>query len=319
MKTLTMVMRCGDPKASAENMHYTLIGEDYSFERMSGAALANAIKAKKVEVTNMGVSEKGLIATNGAIKNYTLIDPAGNLVGVPRAVILNRVELNDKLLGYTIYNQSGVLQEVTTPVAAQMATAGLIANGKIRHTQTGDIVASINGFYPLRVMKYTESTKMDITVDVMFIGSAIKGRHMTKYAGLIVNGADAASISKVHKKLEAENKKLIDKMHADYAEPSEDSFKIKVTGTAGMYGVYPIDTAFELIEKAKNNVGLPMGKLMIACTDYDSNKDEATVVLSSTMKPLGKQTGSAKANEVIKKYTEEILTKLNGVTIKASK
>lgn len=317
MKRLTMVMRCGDIKAPAEAMHYTLIGDDYSFERMSGAELVKAITGKKVEVTNLGVTEKGLVSTNGAMKNYTLVDPTGALASEPRAVILNRVESEKGLLGYTMYNTSGVLQEINVAQAADLARAGMIANGKIRHTQQGDIVASISGMYPLRTIKMVDATGKDntISIDIMFIGSAIAGKYNTKYAGVVINGKNAASVTKLYDTLVKANGKLIEKVLEISGTDESGSLGIKRTGTAGFYGVYPINTVFELVEKAGNKISLPMGKLMIACTDYDSNKEEATIVITPDMKPAGHQEGTPKANKALKEYTEKILNKLSGVTI----
>lgn len=316
MKLLTMVMRCGDPKAKAEAMHYILIGADYSFERMTGSEIVNAIKAKKIEVTNLGISEKGLVSTNGAMKNYTLVDEAGRPVGAPRAVILNRVESEKGLLGYTMYNVNGTLQEIGVAQAAELARANMIANGKIRHTQQGDIVASINGVYPLRTIKMAETTDKTITVDLMFIGSAIAGKTNTKYAGIIVNGKNAAAITKLYDGLVKANKRLTDKLIESTGDTSvAETLGIQRTATAGFYGVYPIDTAFEMIEKAGNKISLPMDKIIIACTDYDEDKAEANVVLTSAKKAAGHQTGTPKAEKALKAYTEKILEKLQTVTI----
>jgi hypothetical protein len=317
MKKLTMVMRCGDAKAAAEAMYYTLIGEDYSFERMSGSDIAKAIASKKIEVTNLGVSDKGLVATNGAMKNYTLVDPAGNLVGEPRAVILNRVETDKGLLGYTAYSVNGTLQELTVQQAVELAKASKIANGKIRHTQTGDIVASISGLYPLRILKIAEQKDESITLDLMFIGSAISGRKSAKYAGVIVNGKNAAGISKVYTKLVSSNAKLIEAVSSFGDADAASSLGIKRTGTAGFYGVYPIDTVYKLVEQADNKVSLPMGNLIIACTDYDADKAEANVTLSAEMKKVGTQSGTEKANAALVKYVGDVLQKLK--TVKFSK
>lgn len=317
MKKLTMVMRCGDAKAPAEAMQYTLIGMDYSFERMSGADLVKAITGKKVEVTNLGVTEKGLVSTNGALKNYTLVDLSGAVIGEPRAVILNRVESEKGLLGYTMYNASGVLQEVNVAQAADLARVGMIANGKIRHTQQGDIVASISGMYPLRTIKMADTNINDdtITVNVMFIGSAIAGKNSTKYAGIEISGKNAVSITKMYDTLLKANEKLIEKVSEISGEDESAPLGIKRTGTAGFYGVYPINSVFELIEKAGNKISLPMGKLLIACTDYDSDKAEAMIALTPDMKPAGRQDGTPKANKALKEYTEKVLNKLSGVTI----
>lgn len=315
MKTLTMVMRFGDPKALAESMHYTLIGEDYSFERMTGVEIVKAINAKKIAVTNLGVTDKGLVSTNGALKNYTLVDTSGKLVGEAKAVILNRVENEKGLIGYTIYNASGVLQEVLVKDAANMANAGLISNGKIRHTQQGDIVASISGMYPLRTIKMGDAADKSINVDITFMGSAIKGKHNTKYAGVIVNGKNAAAITKLYESLVKANNKLIGTIEESYGAKESASLGIKRTGTAGFYGVYPIEVAFDLFDKAGKKVSFPMGKLMIACTDYDADKSESAVAITPDLKSAGRQEGTEKSDKALKAYAEIVVAKLKELTI----
>ena len=316
MKRLTMVMRCGDPKAPAEAMHYTLIGEDYSFVHMSGVEVVKAILAKKAEFTNMGVKDNQLVSTNGSLKNYNLVDKAGNLASEPRAVILNRVENEKGLIGYTIYNTNGVLQEVTVAMAAELAKYGKVANGKIRHTQQGDIVASINGMYPLRTIKMEDATDRTITADLMFIGSAINGKSSTKYAGIIINGANAAALTKIYAGLAKANSQVVDKVASIGGAKASEALVLKRTGTAGFYGVYPIDVAFDIIGKANNTVSLPLDRVIIACTDYSGDEVcESSIELSDTLKPIGKNTGSEQSDKALRGYAEKVLDKLKAVKI----
>lgn len=311
-------MRCGDAKAPAESLFYTLIGEDYSFVRMTGADIVKAIASKTIEVTNLGLENKGLVSTNGALKNYTLVDPMGNLATEPRAVILNRVENEKGLLGYTIFNLNGTLQEVTVVQAVELAKAGKVANGKIRHTQQGDIVASIGGLYPLRTIKMKDAGDETITIAVMFMGSALDGSGKAlRYAGVILEGKNAASVSKYYNTLAKSNKAVVDKLVSVSKDANlANTLGMKVTGTAGFYGIYDIDTVFSLIGKANNMISLPMGKLMVACTDYtDSEHLESNVTLTSDFKAAGRQEGTAKSDESLKAYTKTILSKLQNVKV----
>lgn len=315
MRTLTMVMRCGDINTPVENMQYTLIGTDYSFERMSGVELVKAIKSKAVAVTNMDVTDKGLVSTNGAMKNYTLVDTTGALVQEPKAVILNRVESDKGLLGYTMYNVQGVLQEITVVQAAELARANKIANGKIRHTQQGDIVASISGVYPLRTIKMADAEDKSISVEIMFIGSAIAGKQSAKYAGVIVNGKSAASLTKLYGSLVKDNVKIIEKVSGMSGKDEADSLAVKRTGTAGFYGVYTLDKVFDLIDKAGKAVKFPMGKILIACTDYDADAAESDIILSLGLGILDKRKGSSKSDEAIKVYAADLVSKLKAIKI----
>ncbi len=321
MKKLTMVMRYGNAKSPAESMIYTLVGEDYCLIRMSGTDVVKNIASKTIEVTNLGIEGGKLASTNGAMKNYTLVDTTGALANEPRAVILNRVENEKGLLGYTVFGLNGTLEEMPVAKAVELAKAGKIANGKIRHTQQGDIVASIGGLYPLRTINMKDVTPTEdkaIDVGIMFIGSALDGTgRATRYAGVVVEGKNAAIISKLYSTLSKSNKGIVDKMVEVSKDPSvANTLGMKVTGTAGFYGIYSVDTMFDLIAKANNKVSLPMGKLMVACIDYtDPDHTESNVTLTTELKAAGRQEGTAKGDESLKTYTKTILEKLQKVKI----
>lgn len=319
MKKLTMVMRTGDAKAPAESLLYTLIDENYNFVRKTGTEIMKQIGSKEVEVTNLGIKDGRLVSTNGALKNYTLVDMTGAIVGKPSAVILNRVETEKGLLGYTAFSTNGTLVELDVAKAVDLAKAGLIANGKIRHTQQGDIVASIGGNYILRTIKIQEAVSDNITVSLLFIGSALSGDgRATRYAGVIVEADNAASVTKLYDKLNKSNKEVIEKVVGMSGDKNlANTLGMKVTGTAGFYGIYSITTVFDLIQTASNAVSLPMGKLMIACTDYsDPDHAESNVTLTADLKAAGRQMGSAKGDESLKGYVKTLLEKLQKVTIK---
>lgn len=321
MNTLTMVMRCGEKKAPAASMLYTLIAEDYSFVRMSGEELAKAIQSKKVHVTNMGVTAKGLVATNGALDKYTLVSASsGVIVGKASPVVLNRAEADGKLIGYTIYNTDGVLQEVSVKQALMIHQVTPFANGKIRHTADGDIIQSIEGNYIIRKIEVKKAKAGKVKIDLVFIGSAIGNGKGAKYAGVVVNCDNAADISKLYKTLLTQGKTTVEQVYAISKDIAvKDELAVKRTGTAGFYGVYPIKTVEELIKKADNTVSNGIGKIMVSTIDYDDDKAESrvtlAVTLSNELKPIGKITGSDKSEKALKKYLEEVLTFLKGVKV----
>lgn len=319
MKRLTMVMRCGNAKAAPEAMIYTLIGEDYSFTRMSGTDIVKALGAGQIEFTNMGIEKGKLVSTNGALNKYTLIDETGNAATPPKAVILDRVEDKVKgLLGYTIYMPNGTLKEIDVNSAVQFTNNGLVANGKIRHTQQGDIVASIGGVYPLRVIQISAVKDDSITVDIMFFSSALDGSgKAVRYAGIIVNGKNAVTISKLHDTLNKDNTELLSKLIKVSGDTNlKNVLGIKVTGTAGFYGVYSLQSVWNMIEKAGDIVSLPMGNVMIGCIDYkDAEHPESNVTLNNDLSAAGRQSGTASGDESLKAYVKTVLEKLKTVKI----
>ena len=316
MSKFTMVMRCGSEGMSAESMSYTLISENYEIFRMSGEEIINALLSKKIEITNLGLEGRKLGSTNGALKNYTLIDPYGNVSNGVRAVILNRIEVNGNLAGYTIYNTNGILQEIDVHTAAEMARGNLIANGKIRHTQSGDIVASINGNYPLRVIEIAKAVREEtLKAQILFMGSAITKGKTFKYGGIIIEGNSAATMTKYYEKLVKVNRNLIKEIEENTGIDESTSLKIRVTGNAGFYGVYPMDIIFELIGKAKNTIGMPMGKIMVACLDYTDDKTESSVEITKSRTFTNSCHGNSRTDKEIKEYAKKIIEKMQACTI----
>ena len=312
MKYLTMVARCGEPKVAANLLKYTLIGDDFSIHTMTGDKLAAAINDGKAVVTNMAVSAKGLVSTNGALDKYTLIHPAGGIIGTPRVVILNRVETNGKLTGYIVFNVDGMVSQITVADAAALATKGGIANGKIRHTAEGDIVAAIGGTYPLleKVIKTPKTDKP--TVDIVFFGSALKDGKLVKFAGATVTSKDAMAIRKIHTTLDSNNKKLTNKLGADYGYTADDlkSFEIKQAPGAGFYGVYPLAVVEKLMETGK--VKCSIGKLMVSCKDTQEAEAAESIVIYDTKKKsiINSQEGTAKSDAKLQKYVDEVKDKI---------
>ena len=241
MKYLTMVARSGDPKGPSGSMIYTLVGDDFSINTMKGDKLAAAINDKKINVTNMSVGPKGLVSTNGAINKYTTIDQNGNIVGTPHCVILNRIEVNGKLAGYVIFTHTGIITKVSVADAASLATQGLVANGKVRHTDNGDIVASISGNYPLVEKQLSEAKEEPPVIDLVFFGSAISGSKFIKFGGITITSKSAKTIAKAFSKLNEENTKLRTTLANDFGYTQEElkSFEVKQAPGAGFYGVYP--------------------------------------------------------------------------------
>ena len=167
MARLTMITRHGETKSNVTA--YTLINENYQTVVMPTTDLVRAISTGKITTTNLAVSAKGLVSTNGALDKYTFINSKTNMVeGTPRAVILDRVEQDGKLAGYTVFTQNGQIRKLSVPDAAALAAKGLIANGKIRHTAEGDSVSAIGGTYPLTVIALDKAPQGKVNIDIMF-------------------------------------------------------------------------------------------------------------------------------------------------------
>lgn len=312
MKNFTMITRHGSSKDAISA--YTLISSDYQTVTMSVKDLSAAISSKKIAVTNLDLSKKGLVSTNGALDKYTLINSQTNQVeGVARAVILDRVEQNGKLVGYTVFTQNGTLAEVNIADAAALASKGLISNGKIRHTQDGDIVSAIGGTYSLRTISFSEAPKGEITTDILYFGTVVGVP--TEYFGAIVSCTSATEMSQIIYMLSTSNASVINEVSKVAGQSVRESLAIKRMGANSLYGVFSIASLKKLL-KANSKLRNQLGSITVSAIKYtDGEADEATVKLDSKWKVTGNDAAGSEATTAVKNYTKKIVTEFSGVTI----
>ena len=306
MKYLTMVARSGNPKIP-EKMSYTLIGDDYSIHNMKADKILAGLADGKLVITNMAASAKGLVSTNGAIDKYTTFDESGNLIGVPRNVILGRLETNGDLTGYEIFSAKGNIMKISVSDAAALAAKGLIANGKLRSTSAGYIVSSIGGNYPLTNTKIEVKTDNNIKIDLVFFGTVASGRNSMTYGGVTLTGKNMAFISKLYDELSKNNSVVTNNLVNKFGFESDEigSFEMKPAPGAGFYGIYTTDRIKKLIETYKKSCKL--GQILISYNDCDSDDGESIVALSvkdGSVKTV--QSGSAKSDKNLKKTVETV-------------
>lgn len=312
MKNFTMITRHGSSKDAISA--YTLISSEYQTVTMSVKDLSTAISSKKIAVTNLDLSKKGLVSTNGALDKYTLINSQTNQVeGVARAVILDRVEQNGKLVGYTVFTQNGTLAEVNIADAAALASKGLISNGKIRHTQDGDIVSAIGGTYPLRTISFSEAPKGEITTDILYFGTVVGVP--TEYFGAIVSCTSATEMSQIIHMLSTSNASVINEVSKVAGQSVRESLAIKRMGANSLYGVFSIASLKKLL-KANSKLRNQLGSITVSAIKYtDGEADEATVKLDSKWKVTGNDAAGSEATAAVKNYTKKIVTEFSGITI----
>ena len=312
MKNFTMITRHGSSKDAISA--YTLISPDYQTETMSVKDLSAAISSKKIAVTNLDLSNKGLVSTNGALDKYTLINSQTNQVeGIARAVILDRVEQKGKLVGYTVFTQNGTLAEVNIADAAALASKGLISNGKIRHTQDGDIVSAIGGTYPLRTISFSEAPKGEISTDILYFGTVVGVP--TEYFGAIVSCTSATEMSQIIHMLSTSNASVINEVSKVAGQSVRESLAIKRMGANSLYGVFSIASLKKLL-KANSKLRNQLGSITVSAIKYtDGEADEATVKLDSKWKVTSNDAAGSEATTAVKNYTKKIVTEFSGITI----
>ena len=312
MKTLTMIARHGMDKHNIAM--YTLITNDYQTVQKPVNEVIDMITKKVAVFTNLTVGPKGIESTNGALDKYTFINMStGQVEGTPRAVILDRVEQNGKLLGYTVFTQNGIIAELNVAEASALANKGLISNGKVRHTAEGDTVSAIGGTYPLRTIQIAEAPKGEIVTDLAYFGTIV-GTDI-EYCGAIVSCTSATEMSKVADMLNKSNAKVIADAAKIGGQKVRESLAIVRMGANSLYGVFEVSVLEKLI-KANSKVNNGLGSIRVSALKYTADGvDEATVTLDKTWNLAGKDYEGSEAADKVKAYTKKLVTKFKDVQI----
>lgn len=313
-KTFTMIVRHGSKSATTA---YTLISSDYQTIKVDANTLINDLASKKYAVSNLDVQDGKLVGTNGALSRYTLIDDAtGAVLGTSRAVILNRVEKNNKLVGYTVFTHTGTLAELNVADAVALCNKKLISNGKLRHIDSGDIVSAIGGNYPLRELKTSEAPKGTTTVDLLYFGSIVSAD--VKYFGAIVSCTSATEMSRLNSVLVDNNAKVVAKAVAVAGKDARDGLAMQRTGANSVFGVFSISILDKFIKSnavLQNRLG---NEIPVSVVKYgEDGTDEGTVKLNKQFKIVNavQDNGSA-LDKKAQAYAKKLIEKFGNVKIK---
>lgn len=312
MKTLTMITRHG---ATKENITgYTLITSDYQTVTMPVKELAATISSKKIAVTNLELSKKGLVSTNGALDKYTFVNTATNQVeGTARAVILDRVEQGGKLIGYTVFTQNGMLAELSVADAAALADKKLISNGKIKHTAEGNIVSAIGGTYPLREIPMNKAPKGEASINLMYFGTVVGAP--VDYFGAIISCTSATEMSKITDALSKSNAKVIATVAKVGGQHVRESLAIKRFGANSLYGVFEVAMLAKLAS-AGAKVQSKLGSLTVSAIKYTNDGvEEDTIKLSTDWKVIESNVSDSDTGKKVKAYTKKLVDEFNAVKV----
>lgn len=318
MKNYTMVMRSGRKDMIS---HYVLVGDDYSVLRVATRDLENQLRSGKINVRNMALTKDGLVSTNGSMDRYTLEDAVEEkIIGTPKPVILNRIEVDGELVGYTIINTMGALQEIKVRDALIMHKDTPFSNGKVRRTKKGDIIQSIEGRYPIRTVEIPKKQVGDINMNVMFYGGTIgKNSKRVFYTGAIIACGNAADLSKVYTVLEKENRELVDyvvRISGD--ETVRENLGLQMMRPGVVYGVFPTETILKLARKPKINLKNSFRRITSAVLDYTAGDvKESQVIIKDEVREVRDtdvaQVESDKSLKAAKEYANKIVKELKAI------
>lgn len=305
MANFTMITRHGVEKG--QTTHYTLINEAYQTVTLPAAEVANILASKAHVIHNLALGDGNkIISTNGAIDKYTFINNATNqVVGTARAVILDRVEQGDKLIGYTVFTQNGQIREMSVAEASALASKNLVSNGKIRHTKDGDTVSAIGGTYPLRTIKIEQAPKGELKIDVLFCAEAL-GTKSINYVGAIVCNDSAVAMNKITEILTADNAKVKAQVAAISGNKDTASLSIKRFGANGIYGVFSFEAIEKLFTKT-NKITYANNKVIVSVINYKEDAEETVLMVGVKNKEVavgqkGTEEGLNKAKALADKF-----------------
>lgn len=293
VKSLTMVARYGESDKNV--IAYLLVSNDYKAKVIKSGELARMISGNPDVFTNLELDAKGAIkSSNGDMDNYVLVHPNTNqFLSKPRNVILSRIENNGKLVGYTIYTSEFAVVEVGVKQAAELAKSKLIANGKIRHTESGDIVSSIKGNFPLVNIRVEEAAKKDtgkIEVEVMLVGYAVlsdggKIKKLSRYFCGTIKCESVARMTALYKVFAKNCTGVIDSVKEYGGKMAEESLSLKRLPDGSVYGAYSL-SMLENLKKSGASISLGIKErknlalFSLIKYDKDGNTYENTIVVN---------------------------------------
>ena len=119
--------------------------------------------------------------------------------------------------------------------------------------------------------------------------------------------------------LEAENTKLRKKLDKIGYEDTA-SLSVIRGNAGGFYGVYPIETVFNLMGKAAENT-ISYGSIIMSCKDLSGSEpvESGRVLDCKTFETIKSQTGSDKADAELNTLAKAVKEKLSAVNVTTKK
>lgn len=289
---------------------YSLISSDYQTVMLDATTLAKNISNKSMVVTNLGIKDGKIVSTNGALDRYNIISTQTNaIIGAPMAVILDRVERDGKLVGYTMFTQDGRIKETSVAEAVMLCNNKAISNGKIRHTDNGDIVSAIGGNYTLRQIEPLKAPTGQTTVDLMYFEEDSRGN---KYFGAIISCTSAVEMGKISSTFGKSNAELVERL-SKVRDNAKRDLGVQRVDTNSIFGAFPLDMLDKLTKLKTTDIKYRMMTDNILVSSYGTEKP-SVVKLSKAFKIVGAdKSAGEKQYEKTFAFAQEIIKRYSGV------
>lgn len=329
MKVYTMISRVSETDMIGDNDILTLVDENYLVAKQQASSVMRAMQRKLITVTNLGIQSGKLIGTNGSIKNYPcMVGSTGEVKNSSVGVILNRAEVDGRLVGYTITDAMGIVRELSVQDTLNFYNTFGIANGKIKHTQSGDIISAIKGNFIVRSIKIDSDTPYKCTIEPLYI-STYYNKDNSKagkvpFAGIIVDSQDLKAISKLYSRFGKE----IELVKAKVEQLGFKDVKIwnARVGETAILMIVPLETYLHILKMKDCILVTPKmcnGKVPISVLAVDKEGDtfESIVMLDCNRSdkkivyPNDSIEGAETSVKMLKKFAEYMKKEMDGIEV----
>lgn len=253
---------------------FTVVNNNYIITEWTADEMRKRVQENSI--TNIGMNNGEFFSINGDIKRYTHYSAEnGGLIGNPTAVILNRIERDNKLIGYTVFMPNGCIKKLSVSNAVELHKQMGIANGKIRHTTYGDILSSIKNEYPVMAVDIEKADTGTVDVQMVYFADAIADNKMVlRYAALYVSGTSVSKISKVMNVLEETSDEAYKKL-SKYDMELAKSTRIIRGGVSKFFVTAPYNVLGYVSEVAGIDVDIAGGKTIVTRTIFSGEGSRA--------------------------------------------
>lgn len=279
-------------ESNKKPVRFTVMDSHYQMAEMSVQQVVEALRSGSAQFTNLAEGANGtVVSSNGAINKYPTFDGDNAVMtNRPSAVVLNRIEIDNKLAGYTMFMPDGTVSKVRVADAVALYSSCGIANGKVRHTAGGDIISSINGEYPIMEVEVDKAEASPVTMKVVYISEIIAGgRHAASYAGVVLASKSANKVASIVKSLEAGQKHIAEVNRKACGDGMASAIKTIRMSAASYFVVVDMKSMKTLLENVEKQHG---GNLMVSCI-ICSKPGEYTEVRANNEKTLEEESKRA--------------------------
>ena len=301
MNKLTMIARIGIKTNKKKALAYTVIDQNYQTAIITEKDIREGLASKKIVATNLGLNEAGdIIATNGAFDRYTFVESeSGNIDGTIKTVILNRVEKNGEIIGYTAYTSAGKVENITVAQAVELVNNKAVANGKLNN----GVVSAISGNFDIRTIDIKDAPAGIMKAEVLYFAAVPDAK--VKYVGAIISCSSAVTMNKLTDTLAKSNAKIVEAVEAA-AGKKVDSIKNTRVNLNSFYCIIDLSLFKKLISSGMS-INKQNAKIVSVIKYSDGETFESVASIGRSLAIKKQSSSSEKLDKALEKFAAAIV------------